>query len=87
MKVGLMAWSARARKGAYFTGIATLAMIAFSLLWLWSKVSADPDITLWAFLKIGFVVAAVWAAIGITMGIFIVMVLRRNERFDHPDQR
>jgi len=72
-----MTWTRNMRRGASAVVIGTLVMIAFTLLFLW-KTSAD-GVTLWDFLKVSFVIFAVWSAIGGTMGIFIVMILRKNE--------
>ena len=80
-----MAWSARARKGAVGTLMGTVILTGLSLLWLWSKTQGDPGVTPLAFLKIGIVVAIVWAAIGATMAFFIVMVLRKNDALDGRD--
>ncbi len=77
-----MAWSKRARKGAFGTAIATIILTALSLLWLWVTSYGEPGVTPLSFLKIGVVIAIVWAAIGATMAFFIVMVLRKNEALD-----
>jgi len=80
-----MAWSNRARKGAIGTAIGTLLMTALSLLWLWKTSYGAPGVTPLSFLKLGIVIAIVWTAIGTTMAIFVVMVLRKNEAFDRQD--
>ena len=66
------------RRGAALTALGTLAMIGLSLAYLWTRPEAAP-VSLWDFTKLAIVVAAVWAAIGVTMGIFIVMILKKNE--------
>jgi|GEM_PF-5021231 len=77
-----MAWSRRARMGAISTLLGTIILTALSLIWLWATSYGDPGVTPISFLKIGVVIAIVWAAIGATMAFFIVMVLRKNEALD-----
>lgn len=72
-----MASSQIARKGAVWVTVCTLAVIAATVAYLWQTSSAD--VSTWDFIKISLVVALVWAAIGVTMGIFIVMILKKNE--------
>lgn len=77
-----MAWSKRARKGLLLCVLVTIGFTLASIFWLWTGVRDDPNVTMLAFAKIAAVVAGVWIAIGATMTIFIVMVLRRNEGDD-----
>ncbi len=77
-----MAWSKRARHGAMATLVATVVLTALSLLWLWLTSYGEAGVTPMSFLKIGVVIAIVWASIGATMAFFIVMVLNKNERLD-----
>ena len=73
-----MTWTRSMRRGAGFTSLGTLAMIAVSIWYLSARPEA-AEISLWDFTKMSAVVVAVWSAIGITMGIFIVMILKKNE--------
>ena len=77
-----MAWSKRTRMGALGTVIGTIALTILSLMWLWMTTYSDPGVTPMSFLKLGVVIAIVWAAIGATMAFFIIMVLRKNEALD-----
>jgi len=80
-----MVWSKRAQMGVICTCLGTIVLTALSLLWLWNSTYGDPGVTPISFLKIGVVIAIVWAAIGATMAFFIVMVLRKNEALDKAD--
>ena len=81
-KVIDMAWTKRARKGAWGTLVGTILLTALSLIWLYFETYGQEGVTPMSFLKIGIVIAIVWAAIGATMAFFIVMVLRKNETLD-----
>jgi len=69
-------WSHDMRRAALITALATVAMIAVTLIYL--RVFAAADIDGWVFAKVAFVIAAVWAAIGGVMGFFIVMIVKKN---------
>lgn len=73
-----MTWTRSMRRGANITAIGTIVMIALSLAYLWFRPEAEV-VSLWDFAKLSTVVAIVWVVIGITMGIFIVMILKKNE--------
>ena len=75
-----MSWSSAERKGAIWIALGTVAMIVLSISYLWYRAGSSPEIDPWDFLKISIVVSLVWAAIGVTMGIFVVMVLRKNTK-------
>ena len=79
-----MIWSHRMRQGAGLTTIGTIIATALSILYLWFRPEAAA-ISTWDFAKMAFVVVLVWTLIGITMGIFIVMILRKNERIERGD--
>ena len=81
-KAIIMAWSKRAKKGAWGTVAGTILLTALSLIWLYLNTYGQDGVTPMSFLKIGIVIAIVWAAIGATMAFFIVMVLRKNEALD-----
>jgi len=72
-----MVWTQAMRKGAFGTALATIFVTAISLVYL--KLFHGQGINPWAFTKMAFIIAAVWAAIGATMGIFIVMIISKNE--------
>lgn len=72
-----MKWSQSMRRGAAAVVLGTLLMIVFTLAFLW--MNAAEGVTLLGFLQVSVVIFAVWVAIGATMGIFIVMILRKNE--------
>lgn len=72
-----MKWSQSMRRGAAAVVLGTLLMIVFTLVFLW--MNAAEGVTLLGFLQVSVVIFAVWVAIGATMGIFIVMILRKNE--------
>lgn len=72
-----MVWTSNMRRGAALTALGTVAMTLFTLGALWTWFGAETP--LWTFTKIGVVIALVWSAIGATMGIFIVMIIKKNE--------
>ena len=72
-----MTWTRGMKFGAAGTAAATLVFIALSLGYLW--INHGSGVTGWQFTRIALVIAGVWAAIGTTMGIFIVMIIRKNE--------
>ena len=72
-----MKWSQSMRRGAAAVVLGTLLMIVFTLAFLW--MNAAEGVTLLGFLQVSVVIFAAWVAIGATMGIFIVMILRKNE--------
>ncbi len=73
-----MTWTKNMLRGAGLTFLGTATMIALSVLYLWHRPEAAA-VSTWDFTKLAVVVVFVWAAIGITMGIFIVMILKKNE--------
>lgn len=78
-----MTWTPNMRRGAFGTTLGTLAMIAISLFYLAGR-PETAQISTWDFVKMGAVVSCVWSAIGVTMGIFIVMILKKNENHTNP---
>lgn len=76
-----MAWSNSAKKGAFLTAAGTLIVTVLSILYLWFTTYGWDGVTTADFIKVAIVTTVVWFAIGVTMAIFIVMVLRKNEQF------
>jgi len=73
-----MTWSPTMRRGAGLTALATVVFTLASIAYLWTTTS-NLDVPVWGFIKMAAIVSFVWAAIGATMGIFIVMILKKNE--------
>lgn len=71
-----MTWTAPMRRGAGVVAAGTLIVTLVSLGLLWPRAEG---VAFWDFVKLGLVVVLVWAAIGGTMGFFIVMILKKNQ--------
>ena len=65
------------RRGAWWVGLGTLVMILTTFGYLGAQLQ-NTDATTWTVIKLGIVIAIVWSAIGTTMGVFVVMILKKN---------
>lgn len=60
----------------------TVALAVLSALYLRARTQDMPGVTADTFWPIGWITIGVFATIGLVMGIFIVMVLRKNAELD-----
>ena len=72
-----MAWTRSMVKGAALTTLCTIAAIYGTLSLMWAQFGAVTERG--DFVTMSVIIAVVWAAIGGVMGIFIVMILKKNE--------
>lgn len=62
----------------WIIAIVTATLTVLSVLYLRARTQGMPGVTEETFWPIGWITMGVFAAIGIVMGIFIIMVLRKN---------
>ena len=65
-------------KAIWAIALVTLGTVMASLFYLRSRTDGMAGVTSETFWPIGWITAAVFIAIGAVMGIFIIMVLRKN---------
>ena len=66
------------KRGLWIMIGATVTVIAATLIYLAFREEA-AEVSAWDFTKMAIVISIVWTAIGATMTIFIIMIIKKNE--------